>query len=76
LFKFKQGFDGERNFKGAGHPHQVDPGLGQVMAQFIDHMINESITVDLVVLRGHDGELVVFGIEEARFPWELQRHDE
>ena len=76
LLKFKQGLGGKRNLKGARNSDQVDPCLGKMVTQFINHIIDKSITVDLVVFRGHDGELVVFGIDETRLPWELEGHNE
>jgi hypothetical protein len=49
LLKFKQGLDGYRNFKGAGHPYQVNPGLRKVVAQLVDYIVYKSVAVDLVV---------------------------
>ena len=69
-----EGLDGDRNFEGAGDTDEIDTGLGEEFAEFIDDGIDEGVGVAFVILGRNDGESDAFATKHAGFRWECQRH--
>jgi len=74
LFEFEDRLGGDGDFEGPGDADEVDAGLGEVGAQFLDGAIDHGVRVAFVEFGRDDGQFGAPVREDARFRRESRGH--